>query len=87
MCKSHFMSKICLGCFITSATKCGPQSDGIPWEMPNLEIISLNKTSVTSLALLVQQGKASGHLVEVSIKTKIYLYPPFLGSSVKLIFQ
>jgi len=50
---------------------------------PNLGIISFSNILTTSLALLVQQGKASGHPENVSINTNKYLNPFCLGNSEK----
>lgn len=41
--------------------KCGPISEDILAGTLNLGVISFNKTFTTSRALLVQQGKVSGH--------------------------
>lgn len=52
---------------------------------PNLGIISLRSTFVTSWALLLWAGKASRQPEKVSVSTKRHLYLPFLGSSEKSI--
>lgn len=54
-------------------------------EIPNQGIISFNNVLVTSLALLVQQGKTSGYLENVSAKTNRYQYPSCQGNSEKSI--
>jgi len=54
------------------AIKCQPLSDEITTGTPNLGISSCNSTLVTSLALLDQQGNASGHPEKVPVKTSSY---------------
>jgi len=61
------------------AIKCDPRSDEITAGTPNLGIIFCNSTLVTSLALLVREGNASGHPEKVSVKTNRYRNPLFLG--------
>lgn len=68
-----------------SATKWETLAEDTPAGTLNVGVISLSNTLITSLALLVLVGKASGHPEKVSVRIKRYRYRPFLGSSEKSI--
>jgi hypothetical protein len=54
----------------TSAQKAGPLLLWRVWGIPNLGIISLIRTLITSQAFSEEQGNASTHPVNVSTKTR-----------------
>lgn len=86
VCKSHF---IWISIFhrLFLLKKWGPLSAASPPGIRNLEIISVSKNLITSLALFVWRRNASGHPEKVSANTNDYVYPLGFSNSEKLICQ
>jgi hypothetical protein len=71
---------------VISAQETGPLSLHRVWGSPNLGIISLIKTLITSWTFLEEQGNASTHAIKVCTRTSCNLEvgPPWQLGEVKL---